>query len=71
MLQTERAVRVTMGGGSWMGVSISDLIFVLPAKHDRRIGIMSALSHLLFGPITLERMHQFHSNFTEGSSIIK
>ena len=44
----QTAIRVTMGGGSWMGVRISDLIFVLPAKYDRHIGIMSALSHFLF-----------------------
>ena len=36
-----------MGGGSWMGVRISDLFFVLPAKHDRHIGIMSAFLFLI------------------------
>ena len=37
-----------MGGSSWMGVRISDIIFVLPAKHDQHKVIMSALSNFLF-----------------------
>ena len=48
------------------------LFFVLPAKHGRHIGIMSssyALSHLWLPFDNFEGMHQFHSNFTEGSSI--
>ena len=50
-----------------------------PAKHGRNIGIMtpsaasssSALSLCWFPIDYFEGMHQFHSNFSEGSSIIK
>ena len=31
----------------------------------------AAGSHIWFQSITFERMHQFHSKFTEGQSIIK
>ena len=33
--------------------------------------LSSAASHLWFRSITVERMHQFHLNFTEGPIIIK
>ena len=52
--------------------------FVSPAKHGGQILIMFCRCrhrphcHTLgFQSITLEGTHQFHSNFTEGSSIIK
>ena len=54
------------------------VFFVSPAKHGRHIGSMSLsassspASHTVgFRSITFEGVHQFHTNFTEGSSIIK
>ena len=48
--------------------------FVSPAKHGRHIRIMpssSALSQFWFPFDNFEGMHQCHSKFTEGSSIIR
>ena len=50
-----------------------------PTKHGRHIGIMSASAEwrrprchtFCFQSIASEWMHQFHSNFTEGSSVIE
>ena len=56
------------------------MIFVSPAKHGRRIGIMTpsassaysaSPSDFGFRSVTFEGMHQFHSKFIEGYSIIK